>query len=102
MLFIALIFAACLYVGLFLLWEASQAHLNGPINVLQLINNMVMAPRYDIFFLLRSLIFITFMYVVSDFIYSTIRRTKKKLDNKAEETAQAEKAKGKQSKPVAR
>ncbi len=84
MLFIALIVAACLYVGLYLLWQASQSHLSGPTNMLRLLNDMLITPRADIFFLLRSLILIVFLYLVADFIYTSIRGTRKKRSKDAE------------------
>lgn len=85
MLFIALIMAACLYVGLYLIWEASQSHLSGPTNILRLLNDMLITPRADIFFLLRGLILITLLYLIADFIYSSARGTRKKR-RKNEET----------------
>jgi len=94
MLFIALILAACLYVALYLLWQASQPHLNNSTSFLRLINDMIVSPQEDIFVILRGLILIVFFYVAADFLYSTVRRSKMKLDRKAKDAAEAEAAKG--------
>jgi len=83
MLFIALIIAACLYIGLYLLWEASQSHLAGATSILRLINDML-TTRTDIFFLLRWLILLTFLYVVADFLYTSVKGTRKKKRAKEE------------------
>ena len=84
MLILVLIGAILFYVGLYLLWELSQSRLNTVENWLHAINNMAVMPDNLVFVILRGLILVVALYVVSDFLMATAKRTKRKMDERRE------------------
>ena len=78
MLIIGLIGAACLYAVLYLVYLAADSQLSSSTSTLAVINEMLFVPQTDVFFLLRWLIIITFVYVVADMLLNPARRQLKK------------------------
>ena len=78
MLIIGLIGAAFLYVVLYFLYRAAEMQLVGASSTLALINEMLFVPQGNIFFLLRCLILITFLYVIADALLHPARRQLRK------------------------
>ena len=74
MLIIGLISAACLYAVLYLLYLAVDSQLSSSTSTLVVINEMLFVPQTDVFFLLRWLIIITFLYVMADMLLNPARR----------------------------
>jgi hypothetical protein len=76
MLVIGLVIAFVIYVGLYWIYIAAQAH---PPNAtatsfLSVLNQILLTPENNIFFLLRGLILVTFFYVLADLITSPARK----------------------------
>jgi len=74
MLIIGLIGAACLYAILYLLFIAADSQLSSSASTLAVINEMLFVPQTDVFFMLRWLIIITFLYVMLDMLLHPARR----------------------------
>ena len=78
MLILVLLGAILFYAGLYLLWEMSHSRLNTVGSWMAALNHMVVMPDNVVFVILRGLILIVALYVISDFLLSTARRSKRK------------------------
>ena len=84
MLILVLLGAILFYAGLYLLWELSHSRLNTVENWMSALNSMVVMPDHLIFVILRGLILVVTLYVVSDFLLSGARRSKRKRELRRE------------------
>ncbi len=78
MLILVLLGAILFYAGLYLLWELSNSRLNTVENWMSALNGMAVMPDHVVFVMLRGLILVVALYVISDFLVATARRTKRK------------------------
>ncbi len=78
MFIVALLGAFVFYVGLYLLYESTQVHLDSANAVLHALNNMLWLPQTTVFTIFRGLLIIATLYVVSDALISAAKRATRK------------------------
>ncbi len=81
MLFIGIVLVFLLYTALYLVWDRANISTQGAEGVMHSLVNAFVRPENEVFFILRSLLVLTFLYVIADhFLVGAKRAFKRKKE----------------------
>ena len=79
MLFIGIVLVLLMYAGLYLVWDAANVSMDGVEPIMRSLSDAFLRPENEVFFILRSLLVLSLLYVIADyFLVSTKRALKRK------------------------
>ncbi len=78
MVFIAIALVLLVYIGLYLLWDQANISTQGAEGVLHSLVKALVRPENEVFFILRSLLLLTIVYLVADHFFVGAKRVLKR------------------------
>lgn len=78
MLFIGIVLVFLVYAGLYLVWDAANVSLDGAEPILRSLSDAFLRPGNEVFFILRSLLVLSLLYVIADYFMVSARRALKR------------------------